>query len=355
MRSSSRSSHKDVAEENGKKQEKQSNILSFKRSLKLLGFQPEDFNVKENDFRKSQISRVSPTFFTKLRKRSSSLTSLRNAVSLPPEVLDQYKRETLAKAVYEEWYFKKLELERRKKETNERKEKQRKEVLEKEEEERRLKAEYYFSKWLQLKREEKKREKSMLSKTRSNSELLKQSVDKERAEAAFRLWKAEKDKLYQIINNPKVKKEREEREKAEKEEKKRIAEAAFRAWKESVDMELKEKLKEKELHMKSEEERKQREIEERRQNALSSFVAWKEMKDNEVKQKLKEKRLAAEAAERIEKTHLAERAYEAEQAYEEWLDMIEERLQSKNTTAKRRKSLPTFPPWHPGGSVTKIC
>ncbi|RZF32975.1 hypothetical protein LSTR_LSTR008688 [Laodelphax striatellus] len=102
-------------------------VTQYKRSLRLLGLLPKDFGLEHTRHHaKPQTQSVKPRVQTFLDKRTISHDDVRDAVlkeiegDMKPANLrlcDEMKamqgRHVIAKAVYEEWYFRKLEADRK--------------------------------------------------------------------------------------------------------------------------------------------------------------------------------------------------------------------------------------------------
>ncbi|PNF31494.1 hypothetical protein B7P43_G00773 [Cryptotermes secundus] len=274
---------------------------SFQRSLKLLGLQPEDFGINN----KINISgshapsyRVGPTFHTRLTKRSSSLENLRSAAlshmadgqSTPGEHLD---RRILSNAVYEEWYFQKLEEARRKKKAQELNDQKKEEHIEKVKAEQKQKAEENFNEWKLLKNKQRQQgkqqqgQKKLENKAAEDFRLTDGTKVRRNQEEVFLVWKKEKDKL---LRQRKLKQKIQKETVKPDNDKNAAAEMTFNLWKKQADETLKEKAQEEKRRKQEEEEAKKEKERVKRESAEASFCAWKKKKDSELKKKMMEDR-----------------------------------------------------------------
>nr|CAD7606284.1 unnamed protein product [Timema genevievae] len=310
-------------------------IASFRRSLKLLGLELDDASKERHDrgMKKLALScRPAPTMCTRVLRRTHSLSDLLGSIQDPTllHTQDGLNRESLAKAVYEEWYFKKLREAHQKKEQQMLEQVEKQTMKEKVQEEKIRKSEVNFSKWKQMKRNEKKSEQCVELKVPQNSSCNTSqsfSAKQEKISSAFHSWKQEKDKeLRKKFLEEKNKRKAEEDKRKEDEENKATANNAFQLWKSKTDEVLRLKSEVEERKKKREEEKKKNDMQEKKENARSSFDAWKRVKDEQLKKKSAEQKLANERRTREKCVRQSERLYESEQAFEEWLDHAEEKF-----------------------------
>nr|CAD7439899.1 unnamed protein product [Timema bartmani] len=246
-------------------------------------------------------------------------------------------RESLAKAVYEEWYFKKLREAHQKKEQQMLEQVEKQTMKEKAQEEKIRKSEVNFSKWKQMKRNEKKSEQCVELKVPQNSRLNLEEVNPHlrggRVENHLGKTTPSSPDRDSNLDLPVLG---------------GLAQhdwRAFQLWKSKTDEVLRLKSKVQERKKKREEEKKKNDMQEKRENARSSFDAWKRVKDEQLKKKSAEEKLANERRTREKCVRQSERLYESEQAFEEWLDHAEEKFfpQQNKKQGLRRQVQPWVP------------
>nr|CAD7256408.1 unnamed protein product [Timema shepardi] len=331
-------------------------VASFRRSLKLLGLELEDSSKEHHDCGKKKLA-LSCRFCLKYEGRMTLCTgrfldsSVIRALARIGPGFDFYglNRESLAKAVYEEWYFKKLREARQKKEQQTLEQVEGQTKKEKVQEENIRKSEINFSKWKQMKINEKKSEQCVELKVPQNSSCNTSqsfSAKQEKINSAFLSWKQEKAKeLRKKVLEDKNKRKAEEDKRKEDEENKAAANTAFQMWKSKTDEVLRLKSEVQERKKKREEEKKKKDMQEKKENARSSFDAWKRVKDEQLKNKSAEEKLANERRTREKHVRQSERLYESEQAFEEWLDHAQEKFfpQKNKKQGLRRQVQPWVP------------
>nr|CAD7413423.1 unnamed protein product [Timema poppensis] len=329
-------------------------VASFRRSLKLLGLELEDSNKEHHDRGKKKLAlscRPAPTMCTRVLRRTYSLSDLLGSIQDPTllHTQDGLNRESLAKAVYEEWYFKKLREARQKKEQQTLEQVEGQTKKEKVQEEKIRKSEINFSKWKQMKKNEKKSEQCVELKVPQNSSCNTSqsfSAKQEKINSAFLSWKQEKAKeLRKKVLEDKNKRKAVEDKRKEDEENKAAANTAFQMWKSKTDEVLRLKSEVQERKKKREEEKKKKDMQEKKENARSSFDAWKRVKDEQLKNKSAEEKLANERRTREKHVRQNERLYESEQAFEEWLDHAEEKFFPRQNKKQGLRS--QVQPWVP--------
>ncbi|XP_021939151.1 vicilin-like seed storage protein At2g18540 isoform X2 [Zootermopsis nevadensis] len=301
--------------------------------------------------------RVGPTFHTRLTNRSFSLENLKCVIQDQIGVSQRTSREhidhkMLSNAVYEVWYFQKLEEARRRKKAQDINDQRKKEHSEKVKTEQKQKAEENFIEWKTLKNKQKQQQQKKKTESESGRDfrLTDGAKGKPNQEEAFLLWKIEKDKL---IRHKKLKQKIQKETTKPDKEKKNEAEMVFKLWKKQADKTLKEKAREEERKKQEEEEGKKEKERLKQESAKSSFNAWKKRKDSELRNKIKEDKLAEEEKKNEKLMQQAERLYEAELVFEEWLTQIEERQNTQADVIRKQKQKNEHKlPWWPGGFVS---
>ncbi|KAJ4449253.1 hypothetical protein ANN_00650 [Periplaneta americana] len=321
---------------------------SFQRSLKLLGLHPKDLGIS-GDIPKTYISphSVGPTFHTRITKRSFSVENLKSAIQEQMSEKasgDHVSRKTLCDAVYEEWYFRKLEEARKKKEAQDLEARKKQEDVEIVKKELQQKVEENFRKWKQMKDKQKQQCRQKKVVEGSGDFTVRSEKTRSNQEQAFLSWKREKNKLLKqkkSSNNIKM-------EATKSDDRKFEAELVYKAWKKHADEIMKERAQEELLKKQKVEEEKKEKEKERRESAKLSFNAWKTRKDEELKKKIRENKLAEEQKKDEQAMHETDRLYEAEQAFDEWLTQVEERRNKQiDAVHKSKRSIQHQFPWSP--------
>ncbi|XP_022199530.2 vicilin-like seed storage protein At2g18540 [Nilaparvata lugens] len=309
-------------------------VTHYKRSLRLLGLLPNEFGSEHSrQHVKPQTQSVKPRVQTFLEKRTISHVDVRDAVlqeiegDLKPANLrlcDEMKamqgRHVIAKAVYEEWYFRKLEADRK---LRQQAMMQKKIGQWEDQHTKRVKSEVCqekFDEWVQKKSQQLKQER--LKNNSKQKQANVRPVTPQRCSEAFLSWKQEKDKSMQ--QRALMAKQRAQ-ELERREERKQEAEKAYQMWRKNADEKLKAKQQEFERKKKEQTENEKRLAEEKQREANASFRAWKEKKDKVRQIKLKEAREREERALALRSQMRMERLYESHQAFLEWLDSIDGR------------------------------
>lgn len=338
-------------EKTDEEEEIQEFLSAFQRSLKLLGLETDKSYKSSLKATSNSFSRRTPTprLCTRLHERSLSLANLRQD--------DFYTmlrdRELLSKAVYEEWYFRKLMQERVARERERMKQKQQQEKSE----HLRQKAQLEFQEWCARKKEKAHEPKSkkcsdsqVRHDTTSNQEI------RAKAESAFRHWLHQK-KLVQKKNrkektNHLMYNNEEHVQNSKKQldlEKRAQAEASYRVWKQRADEAFQAKNKEEIMKRKQKAAKERKEKMEKTEAAQKAFAAWKALKDTEIKMQQERNRRRNRIKIQREQMRATERLYQAEQAFEDWLERVEHR---KNFG----RSGPVSPvPWNPGGGPIQLA
>ncbi|XP_075223829.1 uncharacterized protein LOC142325683 [Lycorma delicatula] len=306
------------------RRKQQTPVAQYHRCLRLLGLVPND---STHHGHRPDTKNVKPRVQTFLVRRTVSHDDIKEAVlkdlersSSGCDKHDDHMngRQTLAKAVYEEWYFNKLESTRqhRKKSCLQKRTDQWHQTRVKRE--RSEKSQEKFMEWVQRKNEQMKKERQLKNKSRTG-----QGRNKANAEASFNVWKEQKDKVLKGIAMEQNRLKRLQMdERSTREERRDEAEKAFQIWKKSVDDKLRMKQQEKERKKKEEKEDEIREAEEKRKNANAAFKCWKKNKDLEHQRKIKEIRKKEESANAARRQLYIERQQLAEEAFLKWLETI---------------------------------
>ena len=374
-------------------EEQKVELGEFSKSLKLLGMDVPSVRTEATKVESQDIivKTKEPTLRTRLLKRSGSYADLTKNLNKDMKKSDfEALKGDLSRAVFEEWYFKKCEEERdmkiKQKEEEERKaraeEERKKEILEQSKEE--------FSRWLESKKVQLKKEKKQKEVEERGKHARRKSINLEEVEKKRQEW-LENKKLDLIKQKERenLKKKKEEEEKIEKDKARTEAEKTFIKWKEEKEKEFKERAaKEKERKKKKEEE----EIEQKKEADLA-FIGWKNKKAaklKEAEEKKKKERKLQEASEqesevkvemttegleqpessaniqgdvmvdqqekvtkdRFSNKKKDDKLEDAKLAYEAWLDYIEAREEEKLMFDEERKRILMWkPPWCPGGKA----
>ncbi|KAI5748268.1 hypothetical protein M8J77_023678 [Diaphorina citri] len=252
----------------------------------------------------------------------------------------------LAKAVYEEWYFKKRDEALKKREQAVKQSKIRQWEREHNKNETKKKCQETYEEWLNKKKLQQKMEKIKASSMMNNFN--KRQSHQEKAELAFHAWKKEKEIALQKKMEDK-KKEKENQEEEEKERKRIEAEKAYNLWKRKTEEEMRRKKQQREKQQKEQKMREVLQVEERHRNADASFRYWKQKKEQALREQIKRSRRAKELAMETRARMRDNQLYESNHAFMEWLDMIEERLHLQNLLDEKHKCS-KHPPWFPAGT-----
>ena len=361
----------------------------FSKSLKLLGMDIPSNRTEATEVKNQEIvvKTKEPTFRTRILKRSGSFADLtKNLTKDMKKAEFEAVKNDLSRAVFEEWYFKKCEEERDKKN----KKKLEAEIKAKEEEEKKKEMELLskeeFDKWITAKKMQARKEKKKKEVLERGKIAGERVVDPEEIEKKNKEWKESKKKdLIKQKEKEEELRKREEKERIEKDTKRTEAEKTFLKWKEDKEKESKEKLaKEKEKQKKKTEE----EIEKRKEADLA-FASWKNqkaklLKEKEIKRILEieqknqkpvvlqnatdvpqaddetDKKIVADTSvskpaitkEKLSEENKDEKLEEAKLAYEAWLDYIEARDEERLMFDEERKKILMWkPPWCPGGKA----
>ena len=348
-------------------EEPQVDLRNYSKSLKLLEIEIASNRKEATKLRnqKLQIRTNSPTLRTRLTSRTQSLSNLQEIIDSKEKMpKDQFEeiRKPLRDAVFQEWYFRKSEIELKR--IEEEKKKTTKEDIEKQEKIERSMSRY--NSWLTQK-------KSDLKKKLASARIQKQKLEREKEEEnekADRKKRAELEwqkKKKEIWLQEKKRKEREAEEILEKEklkeEKVRDAEKHFQAWKDRLDAERNEKLRERREKRREELEDKKEKAKEKIEEAEAAFQGWKKVKEErerEAREKkdrmspvMKSKKRGGggrktptdggDSNTEDEDVELSpeERNKLSRQAYEDWLDYIE-----KREMLEKSGNFMVKPPWY---------
>ncbi|KAL1115964.1 hypothetical protein AAG570_005459 [Ranatra chinensis] len=352
-------------------------LEKFRRSLRLVGLRLQDLSNCQllgqasgddqltNTNKRPDVRGVKPKVRTRLVRRSVSAEELRTVILLedpsnarvtstsasPPSSVwaeGRSPRNLLATAVYEEWYFKKMEEARKTKEMALREEKARQWSMEnvglikgvllvnglsfegllrsppmrlaagrllltyisakrqKSEKNKECYLEWMNRKCAQKKdKEEPVKGEGGAKETPASGPAVENRVgaptapgvakrtkvrqkDVDEATTAFLLWKKEKDKL---LKKKQQEEEMKRRREIDKEKKREESLKAFLAWKKKTDEELKEKARRKEEEEEKKRENEMRMQEERCRDAEAVFSRWKQNKDTHLRDTLKRHRV----------------------------------------------------------------
>ncbi|XP_073997287.1 uncharacterized protein isoform X2 [Rhodnius prolixus] len=263
----------------------------YRRSLRLLGLSIENEDQATIN-RRPQTRSAKSKIQTRLERRTVSSEDIKTAL------VDERKKEEdipsrglVCRAVYEEWYFRKVEQARSLIEAKLQQEKIKRWQEDNERKEKEKKGQLSYEEWLKKKDDEKKQLKPEPKNTRGKAMVVRRPVSKEAAIEAYTKWKEEKKQL-ELKRKAEEKKKKEEEE--EKERKRIEAEKAFESWKKRTEESMKKAAKEAEENRKLKEEDEIKLKEQKEKEAASSFRAWKEAKDKEIKEKLDKQRYCFE-------------------------------------------------------------
>nr|XP_040569468.1 microtubule-associated protein 9-like isoform X2 [Lepeophtheirus salmonis] len=251
------------------------NLKNYQKSLQLIGIniEPSDRN---NDSKNEKLSNYrvpirSPTLKTRLKERTQSLSDIKKTLDdgLIEIPLDTFKdiKKNLCDAVFEEWYFKKLESKANQKLKLE----EDKTKIEENYECKKEKTEDNFRNWLRSKRNHKLHEDSNKDAIHSNA-INEQQERKELKLQREKEWFDKKNK--ELKEKRKLEKEyikaKVESENQKNELKRTENAKHFEEWSRVWSKKIKEKrLREREKHMKN-----IKEMKERKEVAELSFNAW---------------------------------------------------------------------------------
>ena len=323
-------------------------LRNYSKSLKLLGLDiPSNRRYEASKFAHQEydIRTKSPTLKTRLKGRTQSVTDLREAIDSKPKISgDDFAKihDPLKRAVFEEWYFKKVTLDlekKREKEAQNEDELYKKEMDEVEKKEKSVKA---YQEWLLNKKkvlliEQKQKKAGLIKETKSEERL-------EKIRKAEKEWREKKRKEFEKLRKRNEKKlEKKEVEEEKLKEKKLSAEKQFQSWKEEKLKEFKKKIAdEKETAIKLAEEKKEK-AREKKEDAEAAFKAWKRKKEENG-----EKDPSIKSNGENEEEGRKEKIKAARKAYDDWLEYIEQR-EIEDKFAEEEKILRHLwrPPWYP--------
>lgn len=291
-----------------------------------------------------QIRTSSPTIRTRLTERTQSISNLQDAIDSKEKMSkEQYMRikEPLSKAVFQEWYFKKSELETERKRAEAAKRAEDRYEKEAQEEEKQELANDEYNKWLKSKRTQLKKQLRKL-RNKENRSAVDTDDKASKCVKAVEDWKAKKlaDKLKQERKEKRAKKER---EKADKLKADRETESLrrFDSWKNKINEDLKKRMEEEKAKRLAELEKKREEARGKKEDAESAFKAWKAAKD--------EMKKSRSDGSKLDKNN-NERNDAARRAYDDWLEFTEQREREEKYAEEERILRDLWrPPWYPGG------
>ncbi|XP_054283146.1 uncharacterized protein LOC129000215 [Macrosteles quadrilineatus] len=176
-------------------------IRNFRRSLKLLGLQLEGFNLEAGEpSPKPDIKNAKSKVGSLVTRRSVSLEDLHEAVvsvgfPLTPDVESLKHRRILAKAIYEEWYFKKQEEEEKKKSEARQQQKVKQWEFQHRKYEQMRKSQECFKEWLHKKRKQQQEQFRNSVRGPMKPTYPCNPGTSQNAQTAYESWKKEKEKL----------------------------------------------------------------------------------------------------------------------------------------------------------------
>lgn len=319
-------------------------LRNFSKSLKLLGLQIASNRREATKLchQELNIRTKSPTLRTRLKERTQSVADLQEVIDskelMKKEEFDEIK-DALSRAVFEEWYFRKVNEELEQK----RKEQEAKDNSEYEREQKEMNEEA-FDKWMKQKEQQQRAKKNLEPTKELTEEEKEEKLKKIKAAEAEWLEKKRKEFLHiERVRNAKLK--RVEEEMKAKEKKKEEAIKHFQSWKEKIDKEQKEALQRKKEAALEIKHKQLEEKEEKRKDAEAAFNAWVRKK-KELEDQLKESK-----GNKVDENHNTEKLEAAQKAYEAWLDSIEVReIEDRFLEEDRMQRQMWRPPWYPGGA-----
>ncbi|XP_065216796.1 reticulocyte-binding protein homolog 2a-like isoform X1 [Planococcus citri] len=317
-------------------------LVDFQRCMKLLGIDTssqESIRVESLPNRKvPNTKKVKPKITTRITSSTISLEDIQDALTNDLErtnVSDPSNRSFLAQAVYERWYFNKMQERKRQRREAELKNEQMRREFEQMRCEQKLKAEMSYQEWMKKKTKSKNSPtKSDTANTSTSNRSSARRFIPKNSEDEYVKWRTAKNE--QLEKKRHQWKEQKERENEEKQRKKIEAEKAYQAWKNKVNEDLKKKVESQRKREKENKEKANHDKMEKEREALTSFNAWKQNKLQQMKKTRNEQKLSPSVVFRFESTlkieartqRIAERLYEAEQAFYQWLESVDERISS---------------------------
>ena len=337
------------------KPEPEVDLRSYSKSFKLLGMdipsnRQEATKLTHQDV---TIRTTSPTLRTRLRERTQSISNLQDTIDSKEKMAKrEYEsiREPLARAVFEEWYFKKREAEREQKLEAEARRADEEYERAREEEAKEVKSSENFKRWLAEKKRLAKRQMKIGRKREARAEREKEE-QMARIERAQREWldkkRAEMRKAKKAVEKARKPEETEEEKREREEAAKKAKERHFEEWKAKLDAAMRAKMAEEKGKRLREIEKKREDAREKKKDSEAAFKGWLAKKAS----------LAAEANSKGTRKVVRERGSAekhrsdaSRKAYEDWLDIIEQReLEDKYAEEERIVRSLWRPPWYPAG------
>ena len=338
-----------------KKEQQQPSVdlRSYSKSFKLLGL-----DIPSNRTEATKVETINvdiktklPTMRTRLKERTGSVSDLRQIVDdskhhmLPKEDFGKIKT-NLSNAIFEEWYFTKLqELADKERQA---KEKAESEALakEREAEEKKKKAAIEYQKWLEGKQ---KQLKKMKAKVRGQCqvELEERKAKILKAEEEWKSKKAEEHKKYLRLQRRLQKKQEQEMEKQRL--KKEEAVGKFNQWQEEWKQKIKAKIVQDKKKKLEEIEANRAEAKEKKEAAELAFNAWKAKKVEDRKKGTTVAASTGQSANNQTKKS-SQRLEAARDAYDNWLEYVEQREEEERFAEEERVLREMWrPPWYPPG------
>ena len=328
-------------------------LRSYSKSFKLLGL-----DIPSNRTEATKVETINmdiktkePTMRTRLKERTGSVSDLRQIVDskhhMPKEDFGKIKT-NLSNAIFEEWYFSKMqelaEKDRRAKEKAE------SEALSKEleTEAKKKKAAVEYQKWLDGKQKQSKKMKAKAQSQCQIERLEERKAKNLKAEEEWKSKKADEHKKYLRLQRRLQKKQEQEAEKQRL--KKEEAVKKFNAWQEEWQQKFKAKIAEGKKKKLDEIEASRAEAKEKKEAAELAFNAWKAKKKEERKKGSLAPAGNMQSTKKNAKVDKSERLEAAREAYENWLEYVENREIEERFAEEERVLRELWrPPWYPPG------
>ena len=331
-----------------KKQQQQPSVdlRSYSKSFKLLGL---DIPSNRTEATKVETINVdiktkSPTMRTRLKERTGSVSDLRQMVdskhSMPKEDFGKIQK-NLSNAIFEEWYFSKMqELADKERQAREKADLDL-ELEKRETEEKKKKAAIEYQKWLEGKIKLKKMKDAKVRKVECQVDIEERKAKILKAEEEWKMKKAEEHKKYLRLQRRLQKKEEQEAEKQRL--KKEEAAGKFNQWQAEWKAKIKAKIVQDKKKKLEDIEANRAEAKEKKESAELAFKAWKA-------KKVEERKNCKKSVNLQEKKSSKERLEAARDAYDNWLEYVEQREEEERLAEEERVLREMWrPPWYPPG------
>ena len=332
-----------------KKQQQQQpsvDLRSYSKSFKLLGL---DIPSNRTEATKVETINVdiktkSPTMRTRLKERTGSVSDLRQMVdskhSMPKEDFGKIQK-NLSNAIFEEWYFSKMqELADKERQAREKADLDL-ELEKRETEEKKKKAAIEYQKWLEGKIKLKKMKDAKVRKVECQVDIEERKAKILKAEEEWKMKKAEEHKKYLRLQRRLQKKEEQEAEKQRL--KKEEAAGKFNQWQAEWKAKIKAKIVQDKKKKLEDIEANRAEAKEKKESAELAFKAWKA-------KKVEERKNCKKSVNLQEKKSSKERLEAARDAYDNWLEYVEQREEEERLAEEERVLREMWrPPWYPPG------